>query len=510
MQYIQQRNHQYYLRFKTPQSLKCYSVLPLEITKTLHTDSYTEACVKIASKLHIINRIKSMSHNISTISSPELLALYKELTDFKEIDSASSAYRSSCTEYGGYDAYSHSETDVRHDLQDGGGRFDFSDVTVVQPNKDNITNYRTFESLFLKLVDARDERFFHGHTETFDNLLSQATKLIPELNEKAISTNITPSEKPYLLSEAWSDFKKHKNWTPTRNANNERFYEFMLCLWGDINVRTITKQNLRQSLSRYCQLPKTNAKPYYQWSMTKLMSLKPEDIKETQLIKASTAEGYLKILQSFFNAFLYKENDIYSTPPADGISLEIDECRYGCYTDNEIQKIEKLALQIDEPWKKWSLLLAIYTGARLSEIIKFLNDGYKTDDTTGINYFYLEAGKTKHAKRPIPIHNKLIEYGILELNSINLKSSNISRFMKEVINELNIPKQDDNNYDKVFHSFRHTFITKCLDLNIPTPLIQTIVGHSKNLGITDTYNHSDSLKQLKQLNEEVIQKVIFS
>ncbi|MGR5461482.1 hypothetical protein ACPV5G_00840 [Photobacterium damselae] len=30
-----------------------------------------------------------MSHNTSTISSPELLALYKELTDFKEIDSAS-------------------------------------------------------------------------------------------------------------------------------------------------------------------------------------------------------------------------------------------------------------------------------------------------------------------------------------------------------------------------------------------------------------------------------------
>lgn len=89
MQYIQQRNHQYYLRFKTPQNLKCYSVLPTEITKTLHTDSYTEACVKIASKLHIINRIKSMSHNTSTISSPELLALYKELTDFKEIDSAS-------------------------------------------------------------------------------------------------------------------------------------------------------------------------------------------------------------------------------------------------------------------------------------------------------------------------------------------------------------------------------------------------------------------------------------
>lgn len=240
------------------------------------------------------------------------------------------------------------------------------------------------------------------------------------------------------------------------------------------------------------------------------MTLKPEDIKETQLIKASTAESYLKILQSFFNAFLYKENDIYSTPPADGISLEIDECRYGCYTDNEIQKIEKLALQMDEPWKKWSLLLAIYTGARLSEIIKFLNDGYKTDEITGINYFYLETGKTKHAKRPISIHNKLIEYGVLELNSINLKSSNITRLMQEVRSTLTIPKQDENGYDKVFHSFRHTFITKCFELGLTTQLIQTIVGHSKNFGITNTYNHSDSLKQIKQLNDEVIQKVTFS
>ena len=49
----------------------------------------------------------------------------------------------------------------------------------------------------------------------------------------------------------------------------------------------------------------------------------------------------------------------------------------------------------------------------------------------------------------------------------------------------------------VFHSLRHTFITKARAAGVSTVLIQQVVGHEKSgAGITDRYTHSFPLKDV--------------
>lgn len=439
-----------------------------------------------------------------------LLSLYEELTDFRSLDDASSSYRrKSETEYH-YDRYSFYEDDVRTSLQDG-QVFDFSDVTEAQPSSVK-EDARNFTTLFLRLVEARTERFFRGHTRDFEELLEHAEKLVPE-KSTPITTTVKPEQsEPYLLSAAWLDFVKDKKYDTTSGKGKEyqKHYDFMLALWGNIDVATITKRTLRESLSRYAQLPKANQGRFHRKSIEELLKIPVEDIQPNQQIKASTAEGYLKLLQSFFNAFLYKKNDVYDRSITEGLSIEVDDCRYAAYTSDEIIKIENHVISEESLYKKWSILLAIYTGARLGEISSFLRDGVRQDESTGIHYFFVEKGKTHNATRAIPVHPRLIELGVLDLEPMDVKDSSIYRYIRNTLKDLKIPKQDKDGFDKVFHSFRHSFITQAIAQGLSKELVQTVVGHSRNLGITDRYNHTTPLDQLELVKNEVIDKIDFN
>ncbi|WP_162941079.1 tyrosine-type recombinase/integrase [Photobacterium salinisoli] len=444
-------------------------------------------------------------------SESTLLALYEELTDFQILDDASSSYRRKSETEHHYDRYSFYEDDVRTCLQDG-QLFDFSGVTEAQPSSVK-KEARDFASLFLRLVEARTERFFRGHTKDFDELLEHAEKLVPEKSTPITTTTVTPEQvEPYLLSQAWTDFVKDKGYDTTSGKGREfqKHYAFMVALWGDVDVATITKRTLRESLSRYAQLPKANQGRFHRKSIEELLKIPVEDIQPNQQIKASTAEGYLKLLQSFFNAFLYKKNDVYDRSITEGLSIEVDDCRYAAYSSEEIKKLENHVISEESQYKKWSILLAIYTGARLAEISSFLKDGARKDEATGIHYFFVEKGKTHNATRVIPIHPRLIELGVLDLPPIEAKENTIYRHLSKILKSLGIPKQDEDGYDKVFHSFRHSFITQAITQGLSKELVQVVVGHSRNLGITDRYVHTKPLDQLELLKNEVIDKINFN
>ena len=54
---------------------------------------------------------------------------------------------------------------------------------------------------------------------------------------------------------------------------------------------------------------------------------------------------------------------------------------------------------------------------------------------------------------------------------------------------------DDYGNRKVFHSFRHTFVTKARGAGIALDHVQQVVGHEKiKAGVTDRYTHQQPLK----------------
>lgn len=149
---------------------------------------------------------------------------------------------------------------------------------------------------------------------------------------------------------------------------------------------------------------------------------------------------------------------------------------------------------ISQGSKYWLPLLALFTGARLNE----LGQLYKTDIEIGQFPFirisdqnildgYPKRLKNFSSNRTIPIHPKLIEYGLLEYVSsrpgvfifddlphngeyepTKAYSQHFGRYLRKVgISE----------YQKVFHSFRHTFKAECRLRGIEEEVHDALTGH---------------------------------
>jgi integrase len=75
----------------------------------------------------------------------------------------------------------------------------------------------------------------------------------------------------------------------------------------------------------------------------------------------------------------------------------------GVFNSEELNKFEAFAMQTKHAWQKWSLLLAMYTGARRTEIYQLRKPDIRVEDA--INYILVtdehesQRLKTNNAKR---------------------------------------------------------------------------------------------------------------
>lgn len=159
----------------------------------------------------------------------------------------------------------------------------------------------------------------------------------------------------------------------------------------------------------------------------------------------------------------------------------------------------------------WLMPLAIFTGARLSELTQLdLQDFVEVDGIWCIDINDIDAGetimegdrkkrvKTKNARRLVPIHHELIRIGILRYVE-TLRG----RGERHLFPELSRTRRDGTGHaasnwfgrfrvsvgvgieakqEAVFHSFRHLFITNILDAGGISPhQLAPIVGHEAEL-----------------------------
>jgi integrase len=163
----------------------------------------------------------------------------------------------------------------------------------------------------------------------------------------------------------------------------------------------------------------------------------------------------------------------------------------------------------------WIPLLALYTGARLSELCQL---EVANIEKNGGAYFIkvTSAGEGQSVKsaaghRLIPIHSKLIELGFLtyvERQSGALlwpdlprRSGKVggffSQFFGQLRKELDIPQ------DVVFHSFRHTFRSALAEKGISELIIDRLLGHEHSGSVgAKVYTHV-SLSLLTEAVESI-------
>lgn len=300
------------------------------------------------------------------------------------------------------------------------------------------------------------------------------------------------------LSQAWTDFVAWKNWTTKRAGINANLMDNLLFFLGDVQVRTITKRDLRAALESIRGLPQRNRGPYRGKSLQEISRMA---IPEEHRVADKTVKEHLKLCQSLFSAYLVKEREILQVSPTDNLRLEVEDQRFACLGDSQVLNVLEKARKKPD-WVRWFLLIAAYSGARRSEIARLRTDDFKVCPDTGRHYFVVKTGKTKAARRIVPLHHKVLAEGLLDwvremdgplFELVQANPNRITDHFGSLVGE----KTNDLGERLVFHSLRHTFITKSRSAGASTVLVQQVVGHEKRgAGITDRYTHSFPLRDV--------------
>ncbi len=419
--YVYLRRKTYYFRVVIPPHLRalCPS-LPLEIKRSLRTDSLSEALAMVGDKLPLIRLLRSLT------SVDLVLSLYQKLADFS------------------------------------------NDIAVWIKSK-------------LSVNESSG-----GHS---------AAQSVP----------ITEITEGIRLDKAWNDFCKWKKWTDKQAKANQRMFDNLQLFLGNVPVGTITKRELKSALHGVSELPQRNKKPYNQMTLEKLKNL---SIPTEDRVSSKYVKDHHKLCQSLFNRYLKQELEMIDVSPTDGLKWEYENNRFGSFTDVEVRDVTT-KLEDKPEWFRWFLLMAIYSGARRSEIASLTKGDIKLCPDTQRYYFVIKQGKTKAARRLVPIHKTLIDLGLLmwvESSGEHLFDTayrNLNR-VTDLFGSMLVRKVNDYGERLVFHSLRHTFITKARASGISDVLVQQVVGHEKKgAGQTDRYTHTFQLKEILKVVDSV-------
>jgi integrase len=219
----------------------------------------------------------------------------------------------------------------------------------------------------------------------------------------------------------------------------------------------------------------------------------------------TTINDHIVILTGFFD-YCIDNKIVAMNNPARGLLVKGAHNKaesYKPFTGQELGRIFAPAPYLKRmklPDFYWGPLIALYTGARAEEIASLTVD--QITSMKGVWIFDILQGKTENAERQVPIHDSLIELGLLDycqlvrsaghtqlfphlINGKNGFKKNMTRAFAE---HLDSPEVNIKDPLKVFHSFRHTVVTMLTDKGVNDGQKRFLVGHDID---TRTSSHDD-------------------
>ena len=177
------------------------------------------------------------------------------------------------------------------------------------------------------------------------------------------------------------------------------------------------------------------------------------------------------------------------------------------FKKQEQQKIEQYCLN-SKKQNHIGIVICLYTGLRIGELlaltwddIDFANGLMKVDKEAykikqnGVWHTIIDKPKTKSSIRVIPLPKTLLS----KLKDIKKKSKNehiistrenkvvdtrsYQKTFERILRKLNIPYKN-------FHSLRHTFATRAVELGIDVKSLAEIMGHKNPTVTLQRYTHS--------------------
>ncbi|WP_245941269.1 site-specific integrase [Cereibacter changlensis] len=167
---------------------------------------------------------------------------------------------------------------------------------------------------------------------------------------------------------------------------------------------------------------------------------------------------------------------------------------------------------------KWGALLGMFTGARLNEICQL--DIADVQQEQGIWFLNItdegdnnKSVKANASRRKVPLHPDLVRLGFLAFveqrkNGTRLfpdfsfsKNGGYGRNLGRWFNESFLPRLNMKQQALVFHSYRHTMVTRLGQADVPQPIVQCIVGHARE-GVTQEVYMRDGYR-MAQLRDAI-------
>ncbi len=279
----------------------------------------------------------------------------------------------------------------------------------------------------------------------------------------------------------------------------------------DINLNDIT---LKEILDRFMEnkkgkVEKSSLKSYRVWYnyLRPLYSKRMKDIRTFELQNfinslSHLSTGSLKLVKSFIR-MLFKdamEMDIISKDYSEYIKLP----KYKKVIERKIFTEEDIALLWDNIKVldyADAILILIYTGMRINELLKLKKKNVNLENNTIIGGSKTDAGKN----RIIPIHPKILPLIIERMANKtdylipNKKGTNYYEYNNFRQNEF-VKIMEQLGMEHTIHDTRHTFATMISDVSDNENAITGIIGHT-NINMTKKYTHTNIEKMRKEMEK---------
>ena len=364
------------------------------------------------------------------------------------------------------------------------------------------------ECLELDAEQARSEGDFSKEDEYIKYFQRNGYRIIPSARSR---TGSGPR-----LSEAWKEYYEEKTsgvpepaWKHKTAKGQQATFDEFLELVTDLRVAQLDRGIMQAYIQRVSRLPKNRRKLYGDTPAFELLKL---DLTASQLPSSRTVAEKLVHIGSFLKwcRLIKRYSD---TDPTEGLSVRAKSRSYAPFNQTDLKALFENQEYTEgghkKLWHFWVPLIALYTGARQTEIGQLLVENIVEEDGVWV-LIVTDTGegqrvKTQAGIRKVPINSILQRIGLVEY-AMQLREmgeerlfpdltqgpfgwgQKISRWFNDTYKKKCGVSADPTGGRKVFHSFRHTAITKAVGAGLPIQHCQQVFGHEKSsLGETATY-----------------------
>jgi len=544
--YIQQRPSGYYLRYPIPKRFQSI-VVARELKYSLQTRSLSIAKRKARTivvgleqllQRHLMNHTELTSDTIS-----ELVQQYVNETReaIEESHLANPAYldKNSLAYAEAQDLLNRYDADIKHsDFEFAGERAQelLAKAGIAVPAES-----LGFKMLCRQIIRAYKElhRYALDLAEGCDMVGEQSYLTPPQtitVAHQASAQTVSAGPIDNYIEKFLTNHKASKEISEATEVAYRTAFRDFTDVMGKLAVTKVNYDKACEFRDTLTKIPpnRNKAVAYRDKTTAELIAL---DLPRDKCLSSNTISGHLIYLGKLFSWLRAKE--VVARNPFDEVTIQTEEEERPPYSDEDLKTIFNSALYVNSTYSRratttasywWLPLMALYSGARISELLQMRLEDVTTSEgilaaTVKEDKDKKQKTKTEAGKRTFPIHPKLLELGFQEyLEELRANSQdrvfaaiplgkrtagkNASTWWNERYSK-HLPSEFKAE-GKVFHSFRHSYVTHARNMDMKERHLKQMVGHIRgdkdDSSATEIYDHGDTIQALF----ESIKKVNFN